>query len=577
MQNMEKRGLVAPLKDWLLADRPFFGICIGYQLLFESSEESPDTPGLGILEGKVGKFAPELGLKVPHMGWNTILPTQPQNPIWKELSEEAYFYFVHSYFPQPVDKTIIASTTDYGSPFASSVQKGNLFATQFHPEKSQHTGLQLLKNFIEREAWAQAPVITSPSLSQGQLQKSLCVFLGILCSPLSADNSANLSLFAKGVFSEIGGEQQQARQFYQKALEADPHAYPLTTKTSRLQLATQDLPAATQTLRTFAKNHRKHLDSQLHYASFLKHQASSDKIAQQAAIETLELANTNFPHHPAVYDSLILHKGLHNPHFTRTISEYHRSEGRIEEAINILQKHLTLTPSSHSLRTRLGLLQLHNQDESAGEATLLQVLAIHPEQTLAHNSLAKLYRKKNHTEKALHHRAEGLRISGGHPQEAIELANEYLALEQAHQARLLLEKFRFDYPENPAIHARLAIATLRDGLPEQAARLFRQAEALAKDSKDSASAQYLDADFQIEFANSLLSAGAFVAAETRLRQAAQGLDLDDEPKKYARAVTALAQLWIDQGKNEAPAKALLQRAISIDPENATAKKLLEAQ
>ena len=479
-------------------------------------------------------------------------------------------------------------------------------------------------------------MITSPSLSQGQLQKSLCVFLGILCSPLSADNSANLSLFAKGVFSEIGGEQQQARQFYQKALEADPHAYPLTTKTSRLQLATLDLPAATQTLRTFAKNHRKHLDSQLHYASFLKHQASSDKIAQQAAIETLELANTNFPHHPAVYDSLILHyensnrredslqlleeqldsdthdpnhwlalapivktlypkdepqyreklqlifekaaeKGLHNPHFTRTISEYHRSEGRIEEAINTLQKHLTLTPSSHSLRTRLGLLQLHNQDENAGEATLLQVLAIHPEQTLAHNSLAKLYRKKNHTEKALHHRAEGLRISGGHPQEAIELANEYLALEQAHQARLLLEKFRFDYPENPAIHARLAIATLRDGLPEQAARLFRQAEALAKDSKDSASAQYLDADFQIEFANSLLSAGAFAAAETRLRQAAQGLDLDDEPKKYAQAVTALAQLWIDQGKNEAPAKALLQRAISIDPENATAKKLLEAQ
>ena len=152
MQNMEKRGLVAPLKNWLLADRPFFGICIGYQLLFESSEESPDTPGLGILEGKVGKFAPDLGLKVPHMGWNTVLPTQPQNPIWKELSKEAYFYFVHSYFPQPVDKAIIASTTDYGSPFASSVQKGNLFATQFHPEKSQHTGLQLLKNFIEREA-----------------------------------------------------------------------------------------------------------------------------------------------------------------------------------------------------------------------------------------------------------------------------------------------------------------------------------------------------------------------------------------------------------------------------------------
>ena len=151
MRNMESRGLVEPLKQWLQADRPFFGICIGYQLLFEGSEESPDTPGLGILSGQVGKFPKEKGLKVPHMGWNTACPTDANDPIWKDLDSDPYFYFVHSYFPQPTDASVVASTTDYGAPFASSVRKGNLFATQFHPEKSQHTGLQLLKNFLECE------------------------------------------------------------------------------------------------------------------------------------------------------------------------------------------------------------------------------------------------------------------------------------------------------------------------------------------------------------------------------------------------------------------------------------------
>ena len=151
MINMESRGLVEPLKDWLQADRPFFGICIGYQLLFESSEESPGTPGLGILEGQVGRFPTQSNLKVPHMGWNTATPRQTETPHWKGLGTNPYFYFVHSYFPQPKDPSVIASTTDYGGEFASAVKRGNLFATQFHPEKSQHTGLQLLKNFVSSE------------------------------------------------------------------------------------------------------------------------------------------------------------------------------------------------------------------------------------------------------------------------------------------------------------------------------------------------------------------------------------------------------------------------------------------
>jgi len=130
MANLQDRKLVTPLKEWLQKDRPFFGICIGYQLLFESSEESPDIPGLGIFEGQVRRFIPQ--------------------EIWKELTQSSYYYFVHSYFPHPKDSSIIASTTNYSAPFASAIQKGNVFATQFHPEKSQNTGLQLLRNFLER-------------------------------------------------------------------------------------------------------------------------------------------------------------------------------------------------------------------------------------------------------------------------------------------------------------------------------------------------------------------------------------------------------------------------------------------
>ncbi len=149
MRNMEERDLVEPLQDWLRADHPFFGICIGYQLLFESSEESPGVSGLGILEGQVRRFPSGRDLKIPHMGWNTALPIDSTHPIWKDFAKDPYFYFVHSFFPQPKEEQIIGSRTNYGVDFASAVQRGNLFATQFHPEKSQHTGLRLLQNFLE--------------------------------------------------------------------------------------------------------------------------------------------------------------------------------------------------------------------------------------------------------------------------------------------------------------------------------------------------------------------------------------------------------------------------------------------
>lgn len=147
MKKLEDRGLVAPLKAWIAAGRPFFGICVGYQLLFEASEESPGQAGLGIFKGTVQRF-PDSGLKVPHMGWNSAELKAPESSPWEGLGPAPYFYYVHSYFPVPEDPTIIAAETEYGTRFAGAVQQGSVVATQFHPEKSQKAGMRLLENVL---------------------------------------------------------------------------------------------------------------------------------------------------------------------------------------------------------------------------------------------------------------------------------------------------------------------------------------------------------------------------------------------------------------------------------------------
>ena len=144
-QNLRRSGLWEPLVAWLKAGRPYLGICLGYQLLFESSEESPGCHGLGFLSGHVVRFHGE-GLKVPHIGWNVL--RDARGPIYQSLPAAPYFYFVHSYFPVPTRDDIVSARCEYGGSFAASVSTGNLHATQFHPEKSQASGLTLLKNFL---------------------------------------------------------------------------------------------------------------------------------------------------------------------------------------------------------------------------------------------------------------------------------------------------------------------------------------------------------------------------------------------------------------------------------------------
>jgi glutamine amidotransferase len=146
--ELKARGLDAPLKASIAAGKPFLGICLGLQLLFERSSENGEHQGLGILPGEVRRFVVPPGTKVPHMGWNQVHTPQP-SPLFAGIEDQTHFYFVHSYYVVPTDPQIVVGEASYPEPFCAAIAQGALFATQFHPEKSQAAGLHLLKNFAE--------------------------------------------------------------------------------------------------------------------------------------------------------------------------------------------------------------------------------------------------------------------------------------------------------------------------------------------------------------------------------------------------------------------------------------------
>ena len=148
--ELKRLDFVPAIRDVVASGKPFLGICLGLQLLFDVSYEDGEHEGLGIVPGKVIRFAPQPDLKVPHMGWNS-LTFQQEHPILKDVAPGSHVYFVHSYHVGPTDPSVIAATSDHGGPFVAMIAKGNLTATQFHPEKSQKVGLQLLKNFANSD------------------------------------------------------------------------------------------------------------------------------------------------------------------------------------------------------------------------------------------------------------------------------------------------------------------------------------------------------------------------------------------------------------------------------------------
>ena len=146
MESLTQSGLITPICDFVASGRPFLGICLGLQLLFEGSEESPGVPGLGVLKGTIHRIPDGPGLKIPHIGWNSLRLLQ-KDGLFAGLEEEPYAYFVHSYFLHAEDRSVVSAKTEYGVAIDAAVRRGSLNAVQFHPEKSGKTGLAMLKNF----------------------------------------------------------------------------------------------------------------------------------------------------------------------------------------------------------------------------------------------------------------------------------------------------------------------------------------------------------------------------------------------------------------------------------------------
>lgn len=148
MNNLDRFGLVDTIKEVTAKNTPFLGICLGLQLLFERSDETPGVEGLGVLEGEILRIPPQEGLKIPHMGWNS-LEIKPEARLFQGIPNQSYVYFVHSYYLKAAKEEIVAASTEYSAHIHASVEKGNIFACQFHPEKSSDVGLKILKNFSE--------------------------------------------------------------------------------------------------------------------------------------------------------------------------------------------------------------------------------------------------------------------------------------------------------------------------------------------------------------------------------------------------------------------------------------------
>ena len=211
IETLRQKGFFEPLKRYLAEGRPFWGICLGLQALFEGSEEAPGVPGLGFFKGYVKRF--DHGLSVPHIGWNGLKPAKP-SPIFNGLSGEEKFYFVHSYHVVPEEKEIILCTTDYGYEFVSAVQKGAVIATQFHPEKSGQAGLKMLENFLKGDL---PPVKPAQIPERTRLAKRIVACLDVRTNDegdLVVTKGDQYDVREKGRVRNLGKPVELARRYY---------------------------------------------------------------------------------------------------------------------------------------------------------------------------------------------------------------------------------------------------------------------------------------------------------------------------------------------------------------------------
>ena len=213
---LHQKNFVEPLKAYINSNRPFLGICLGLQVLFERSEEAPNLKGLGLLAGSVKRF--DTDLSVPHIGWNGLNYKQPSR-IFAGLKGDEKFYFVHSYHVDVEDQDVILTTTDYGYEFVSSIQKGNIIASQFHPEKSGRAGLLVLKNFLEMAGEATHPVRTATGTT---LAKRIIACLDVRTNDrddLVVTKGDQYDVRENGDVRNLGQPVELARRYYREGAD----------------------------------------------------------------------------------------------------------------------------------------------------------------------------------------------------------------------------------------------------------------------------------------------------------------------------------------------------------------------
>ncbi|MEO8617710.1 MAG: tetratricopeptide repeat protein [Luteolibacter sp.] len=436
-------------------------------------------------------------------------------------------------------------------------------------------------------------------------------FLALAC-PLSAAENPRLE-FALGVLDEARGV-NTAPDHFEKARLADPLALPLVQRAVKQRIETGDRAGAVKLFRDLAAARPDDLRVTLLYADFLSQQGGGDSMAVKLATDALESALKRHPGTPRIIqrlhliyqssgrqaqaaalldllnpedpESALLYASLTrsaadadeasqreklDQHYllaltahpeiaalARDASEYFRNTGRLDKAIEVLELHVAAAPSSLDLRTRLGILYFTAKQDDKGVAALKEVLQINPHQALAHQALAKFYRSHEQPALARFHASELLKIDGGSAGDFLKLADEWLAADDARSARLLLERAVFNFPDHFQLLQKLAIATRRDPeTRENAARLFREAEAA------NPAAVKNEPAFLMESAETLIAHGQSKAAEERLRDAIRAYP-PEAKKESAAALRRLATLWESENRNADAARALRQRADTLD-------------
>jgi len=443
----------------------------------------------------------------------------------------------------------------------------------------------------------------------------------------------SLKNYALGYYDEIHGKNEEALTRYQSAAKTNGSAFAPINKISNLQMQAGKTEEAMEIVSAYADSFPKNISAQQKAISLLeqihKHPdyptdeilkrlekieavapqriGTSEKllrvlnnaeryeeaqsIFEQKAGGKVEEASAEYwlfmlkqsskifitREESAPWEKAILEKlsttDLENARVARRLSDFYRDEGRKEESVSVLRKHLEKNPQSLKLRTHLGILLMHYGQREEGHETLLKVLSINPRDVQAQTSMARYYKEEGEEDKALEHKSEALELRGGSAEEFTEIALEYMKRLNPRKARLLMEKAAYAYPEEVPVKAAMAMATFEEGYPEKAEGLFELVDLEKLEIKDLEPVSKIT--FGVTYASCLISLEKYEKGEVLLKSAIREAGKAD-PVLSSKALTLLAESWMARDVNHKAAKSLLQRALRLDGSNQKAKERLEA-